>query len=448
MRNRIPIIFATLALGAVLCVMPTTAAEAEKLEPDSNLQREIGLVVASIVRVSEGGDTQAVLDRIQVLETAAKGSRKTLLLQLALYLRDAKGTEQSMGAAMLLEHLAFSENEIGEAIAPYLETDDPKLRRVFDDLKAGHEDAGPIEQSRSLIEDGKLNQAEAILKRELRNPELEAEALTLLTHVANLREDYEAGLDYGKRAIAAAPESSYAHLRYAQALRTKLQKISRARAIFSVGPYKKELRKAIELDSGNLEARSEEIGYLIHAPGVAGGSIDKANERIDELEKLDRREALFMRAELYDKDENSDGMVDVYQQLVELYPEEDRSRLRLALALQAVQRYEKADAQFMVLLDSEEPGYAQLGRYQLARSRVIGNYDQEQAATYLIEYLEKLPETPSKGLPQETHAYWRLGMAYEQLQRIENARGAYQKAIELDSENKEARAALKKLPRG
>jgi Flp pilus assembly protein TadD len=233
------------------------------------------------------------------LEAAAKNSRRTLLLQIALYLRDVQGTERSMGAAMLLEHLDFSTQEIDDSIRPYLETDDPKLRRVFDDLMVEHEDPGPIEQSRFLIEEGKLDQAEELLKRSLRDPELEA------------------------------------------------------------------------------EARSEEIGYLIHASGIARGDADKARERIAELEKLDWREAMLQRAELFSKEENAEG-------------------------------------QFVLLL----------------------------------EYLEQLTEIPSEGLPQKSHAYWRLGMAYEQLRRTDDARGAYEQAIQFDSDNKEARAALKKLPRG
>ena len=446
MHERTPTIIAVLLLSWVLYAIPTTAAE--KLEPDASVQREIGRVVESIVRVSEGGDTQDVLERVQLLETAAKDSRQTLLLQIALYLRDVQGTERSMGAAMLLEHLDFSAQELDDAITPYLETDDPKLRRVFDDLLVEHEDAGPIEQSRSLIEGGQLDRAEELLKRSLRDPALEAEALTLLTHVANQREDYATGIEYGKRAIAAAPESSYAHLRYAQALRNKLQKINRARAIFSVGPYKKELRKAIELDSNNVEARAEEIGFLIHAPGIAGGDADRARERIAELEKLDWRDAMLQRAELFAKEENAEGRVDVYRQLVERYPDDEWVRQRLAYGLQSAGHYGESDAQFALLLESDDPRISQLARYQLARSRIIGSYEQERAAAYLLEYLDKLAEIPSEGLPQETHAYWRLGMAYEQLRRTDDARGAYEKAIRLDSDNNDARAALKKLPRG
>jgi cytochrome c-type biogenesis protein CcmH/NrfG len=62
----------------------------------------------------------------------------------------------------------------------------------------------------------------------------------------------------------------------------------------------------------------------------------------------------------------------------------------------------------------------------------------------LTQYLERLPEKP-EGVPGRAPAYWRLGNAYEQLERRADARQAYERALALDSKNVEAKRALKQL---
>jgi len=134
MRDRIKTNVACALLAAV-CMLGALGARASA-EPDPAVQREIDRVVASIVDVGDGHGTAEVLDRIERLETSVGGDREILLLQLAVYLSTADGTEQAMGAALLLDHLQFSNAEIVQAIAPRIGTDDSSLRRVFGEILA------------------------------------------------------------------------------------------------------------------------------------------------------------------------------------------------------------------------------------------------------------------------------------------------------------------------
>ena len=90
-------------------------------------------------------------------------------------------------------------------------------------------------------------------------------------------------------------------------LKIKLNQISRVKGMLVIGRYKSALRKALELDPKNVDARVEEIGFLIHAPGIIGGSETKAQEKIDDLKSTHRREAMVMQAELRDKQEDARG---------------------------------------------------------------------------------------------------------------------------------------------
>jgi tetratricopeptide (TPR) repeat protein len=229
--------------------------------------------------------------------------------------------------------------------------------------------AGPIEEARTLMEQGRYEQAVAVLEEALRDEALKPAALVEITRLYNETEDYEKSVDYGKQAIEALPESSAAHLEYARALKIKMNKVSRIKSTFLIGTYKTELRKALELDPENVRARVEEIGFFIYAPGVIGGSETKAQERIDSLKKTAWRDAMLMQANLRREQKDPEGAIRTYEEMI--------------------------------------------GRD-----------------------------------PEDAFAYWRLGLAYEQLGRVDEAREALEKAVALDGDNEQARTSLEKLERG
>lgn len=165
--------------------------------------------------------------------------------------------------------------------------------------------AGPIQQAETLVEQGRQREAADLLEQTLANETLKPAALLALTRLYNEEGDYAKSVDYGERAVEALPESSEAHLAYAVALKIKLNQISRFKGMLVIGRYKSALRKALELDPKNVDARVEEIGFLIHAPGIIGGSETKAQEKIDDLKSTHRREAMVMQAELRDKQEDA-----------------------------------------------------------------------------------------------------------------------------------------------
>ena len=271
--------------------------------------------------------------------------------------------------------------------------------------------------------------------------------MILLTRIANDRADWKQGIEYGEQAIEQSPDDSEAHFVYAVAIRNKMQKVSKMKAMFSLGTYKKELVRAIELDPRNVEARSEQIGFLINAPGFAGGSTSKAREKIAELKPLDWREAMLFEAEIAGAEDDAEEERRIYEQMLERDKDDESVRMRLAMQLQGAGNYAEADRHLRILAESDDSRRALSARYQIARSRIIGEYETQQAVDALLAYIKQLTE-PVAGLPSKSSAYWRLGMAYEQQQRIEEARRAYQTALDLDADNKQARASLKKLPRG
>ncbi len=308
--------------------------------------------------------------------------------------------------------------------------------------------ARPVDEATELIDTGEFDRALAILEAAVDQPGDEADELILLTRVSTALGDYESGIGYGKAAVEAAPSSSEAHFRYAEALRTKMSNVGKMKAMFTIRTYKSELKKAIELDPKNLNAREEEVGFLIHAPGIAGGSTSKAREKLADLEKLDWRRAKLMQLQLEGKEKDHAALEAVFDSLLERFPEDSAVRNRYGYFLQGQERYREADRLFAALVGSEEAVRSLGALYQRARTRILGEYELVEALEFLESYLVKLDENPAQGLPGPAAAHWRMGNAYEQLEKNTEARRSYERSLEIDPDNANAKKSLAKLKRG
>ena len=303
--------------------------------------------------------------------------------------------------------------------------------------------AAPLDEARALIDGGSYDEARTILERSVEDTKLKPQSLILLTRLSNELEDYDSGIRYGKQAVKLSPDSADAHFQYAVALRTKISKVSKVKAMFSLGTYKKELRTARELAPDDPDARNEEIGFLVTAPGVAGGDIDLAWQRALELEKLDWRGGLRWQAEIQFKKKDDEAGVATLREMLEKDPQSSGPRFRLAYWYQSHERYDEADHEFEILQADDVPRISMNALYQRGRTRVLGDYEQQQAVEFLQKYVETLPADP-EGLPGNESAYWRIGNAYEQSGRNDDARRAYQRSLAI-KETEQARKSLKAL---
>ncbi|MGH9869083.1 MAG: hypothetical protein ACREAA_13075 [Candidatus Polarisedimenticolia bacterium] len=113
-------------IPALLIVLACAATGPRR---DPAFQVPIEQAVESIVRQDD-----AAVARFETLRGLGVGRRAELLLQLALYLETATGTEQSMGGALIVRQLAFTPDEKLDAVLPRLPEAGPNLRRVFTEL--------------------------------------------------------------------------------------------------------------------------------------------------------------------------------------------------------------------------------------------------------------------------------------------------------------------------
>lgn len=304
--------------------------------------------------------------------------------------------------------------------------------------------AGSLDEARGLIEEGRFEEAMPLLEKALKKSVSEAEAVLLLTRVCNALEDWESGVKYGKRAVKLLADETDAHYEYAVALRTKMSNVGKTRAMFTIGKYKSELKTAINLDPKNVDALTERIGFLINAPGIAGGDLEEAEKEVVKLEKLDWLVAKQMQLGIEMQREDILAAIKVSKEILKRHPDHAGTLSVFGYLLQQNDQFKEADAQFEQLVDSEDKEVALAALYQRGRTRVLGNYQLDEAITMFETYIERLGAGSPK-LPSEAAAFWRIGMTYQNLGQLDHARGAYERALKIEPDFKEARDSLKKL---
>lgn len=129
LRKLAPTVLAVLIAFAWIQAAPTNELATPGPRVDSGIRAILDRTVAAIVRNDEDLPRQ-----LEALRDPALGDRRTVLLQLMLYLESATGTEQTMAGAVILHHLAFTPEEKLRTVLPLLDAAGPGLRHVLTEL--------------------------------------------------------------------------------------------------------------------------------------------------------------------------------------------------------------------------------------------------------------------------------------------------------------------------
>lgn len=288
------------------------------------------------------------------------------------------------------------------------------------------------------------------------------------------RQRADEAVAWGEKAVALAPASAEAHFQLALAYNLKLDQSSGMGRLSPAKKYKSALEKTVELDPGHLRARNLLFNYLLEAPGLAGGGVDKAKLQAAEIAKLDEKAGYRVRAAIFQKEEKWDQAEKEYKAYLALDPKETnaaallanfyRSRKSLAsaegvwtdyLALQPenldallalgllrveMEKYDEAKENFLTGLKAG--GDDVRFHYQLGRLSALTGRDPEEGLSHLQAYLGK---TPPPGNPTWADAHWRMGNIYEKIGNKSAAVQSYQRALEINPEHKNAKDSLKAL---
>jgi tetratricopeptide (TPR) repeat protein len=302
------------------------------------------------------------------------------------------------------------------------------------------EDSNELEKAVSLFEAANFDEAATCFKEVVEQQPENPEAPYYLGQIALERGDVDGAVDWFKRATKLDADESEYHLWLGRALSVKIQSVS----FFEKGGIANRMldafETAVELDPESIEARAGLAQYYLSAPAIAGGSISKAKKQAEEIKKRAPGEGHLLMAQVYVHDGDHESAEKEFSAALELDPNNTDLHYQIGMFHQGQKQYDKAVEAFQKSVETDPGNLNAL--YQVGRTSVFSGENLDRAIECLAEYLE---HESQPGTPSKAHAHWRLGMLYEIQGRPDVAREAYEAALRLDPDNKEAKGALKEL---
>jgi tetratricopeptide (TPR) repeat protein len=289
----------------------------------------------------------------------------------------------------------------------------------------------------TLMRAGDYSAARSLAEEVLASDPENARAYNVLSQVYLTEEKGPLAVDTAKRAVDLEPSVADYRLWLARAYLLRAGQ-STLLSLWYARKGKGAYEKAVELDPENVQMRLELCLYYLLAPGIAGGSRDRAREEAERIEEQSPLFGAYAWASVYEREKELDEAEDKLVQAVAL---DTTSTLQAKYALGYFYhrngRLSDARGVFEeILVENPDDMNA---TYHIATTYILEEEELDMAEELLIEYLERDPEADQ---PTHAMAHWRLGMVYELKGESGLAVTHFEKAVELNPNNREFKAAL------
>ena len=186
-------------------------------------------------------------------------------------------------------------------------------------------------------------QALAILDRA---PGKDADTLQLIGQCHFMRSDYKQAGEAFEKALALEPRSSELH----RLMGTVYGRRAETGNIFTAAGNAKKahqyFEEAVALDPNNREAVANLFEYYLEAPGVMGGGVDKAENLIKHIAKLNPAAAFHAQAQLESKRKRFDVAEAELRRALQAEPQNPGRLIDLARFLSDRGRIKESDEKF------------------------------------------------------------------------------------------------------
>jgi tetratricopeptide (TPR) repeat protein len=301
-------------------------------------------------------------------------------------------------------------------------------------------DPAAVDEGVRLFRQGRYDEARAALMPAATAKPPDSTAVFTLGRIALTRDDGKEAVRWFEQAVALDGQSSNAHLWLGRAYGTQAQSAGKLSQFGLAKKAKAEFERAVALDANNLEARDGMISFYLGAPGILGGSAEKAREQAAEVQKRDALRGAFAYARIAEDQKDLAGAERVYRSAVAAFPESLSARYALGLLLTRAERFDEAFAEFDSILAAHPDELN--ATYQIGRTGALSGRQLDRAEQALKTFLAA---PPRENTPRPAGAHWRLGMVYEKQGKKDLAAEEYRKSLAIDPSFTEAKKSLAKL---
>lgn len=298
----------------------------------------------------------------------------------------------------------------------------------------------PGESAIDLYDQGNLTGAQAAFEV-LEKQQPDARWSYYLGRINAQQGDLETAAEYMEEAVGMDDTSSLYHQKLGEYYGTLAGSASIFKQMGLAKKSKSNFERAVELDGSNLDARSGLLTYYLQAPGIAGGSEEKAEEQAIEIGRQDPARGHFAMAQVRAAQGDEEAAEREYRIATEVAPENSDTWVSFGIYLTGKERYDEALAVYRQRLDLQPDDMAVT--YQFGRTVSISGISLEEGRDAFVRYTTQFQPGPDD--PGLDWAHYRLGLIYSQLDEREAAASEYRTSLEINPDHPEAKKALRKM---
>lgn len=293
-----------------------------------------------------------------------------------------------------------------------------------------------------LLSAGRVDDALKALDVRLKSSPNDAEAYNLRARSYFALRRWDQAISAGEKAVALSPNTSDYHLLLGRAYGEKADHSNFAVAARLVGKIRQEFERAVELDTSNLNARSDLAEFYLEAPSFMGGGKGKARQQLDAIAKTDSATAHWLRARIAEKEKRYDEAEKEYRAAIQDGNQRGSYWLNLASFYKRMGRLNDMEDAITKAIQSnnKKPNvFVDAAEMLLNAGRNLTG-----AAQFVRKYLGSGP--PVEDAPA-FQAHYLLGQILEKQGDKQGAAEEYQAALALANGYDDARDALNRLKR-
>jgi tetratricopeptide (TPR) repeat protein len=242
-----------------------------------------------------------------------------------------------------------------------------------------------------------------------------------------------------ERAVALDPTSSLYHLWLGHAYSRQLSSAGVLRKPFIARRSGEAYQMAVKLDPKSIEAAEGRLDFLLGAPGIVGGGVDKARAEAARIATLDAYRGAMADARIAEHEKEWPKAEQLYRSLMAQYPDHTAAVDALLTILQNAKRFDDAftivDDRLARLPDESS------SLYNLGRLSAVSGQHLARGEAAMLRFLAMTGADPVR----QSNAHYRLGMIKEKMGDAPAAATEYRAALDLYPRHEPAAAALKKI---
>lgn len=297
-----------------------------------------------------------------------------------------------------------------------------------------------LDRGIQLFDQGKNEEARAVLTPLAKAQPPNASAAYHLGRIAMRADAAKEAARWFEVAVAAEPANASYHLWLGRAYGTQARRANKLSQLGLAKKTRKEFERASELDPNDLDARESLVDYYLQAPGIAGGSVEKAKLQAAEIKKRSAYHGALTEAKIAEDQKDMAGAERALQAAARAQPDSLGAQYALGNFYVRSEKYDQALDVFEGILARKPGDHNAL--YLIGRTGAVSGLRLARAEEALNAYLA-LPVR--ENTPPPAGAHWRLGMVHEKAGKKDLARAEYRKSLALDPKFEEAKKSLAKL---